>query len=129
MTTPDLLPPWWLIHASVAAVWLYEGLWCKLLRGEPHQVQVVEAVPHFGPRLGKLFLLVLGVVETGIAFWVLSAASPISCAVVQTGLLVALNSAGLLWASRVIHDPAGMVIKNLAFLVLVWVAASDPNWR
>jgi DoxX-like family len=127
--THALLPPWWLIHVSVAAVWLYEGLWCKLLQGEPHQVQVVEAVPRFGPRLGKLFLMLLGVVETGIALWVLSGVSPFFCALVQTGLLVALNSAGLLWARGVIHDPAGMVIKNFAFLVLVWVSASYPTWR
>jgi uncharacterized membrane protein YphA (DoxX/SURF4 family) len=129
VTTSALLPPWWLIHVSVAAVWLYEGLWCKLLQGEPHQIQVVEAVPRFGPRLGKLFLILLGVIETGIALWVLSGAFPIFCALVQTALLIALNSAGLFWARRIIHDPAGMVIKNFAFLVLVWVSASHSAWN
>jgi hypothetical protein len=34
-----LLPPLWLIRAAVAAVWLYEGLWCKLLRGQPHELE------------------------------------------------------------------------------------------
>ena len=129
MTAPALLSPWWLIHLSVAAVWLYEGLWCKLLHGGPHQRQVVEAVPRFGPRFGGLFLNLLGAIETGIAFWALSGVAPIFCALVQTMLLVTLNGGGLLWASRIIHDPAGMVIKNFAFLVLVWVSASYPAWR
>jgi hypothetical protein len=89
----------------------------------------VEAVPRFGPRFGGLFLNLLGAIETGIAFWALSGVAPIFCALVQTMLLVTLNGGGLLWASRIIHDPAGMVIKNFAFLVLVWVSASYPAWR
>lgn len=121
-----LLPPFWLIRAAVAAVWLYEGLWCKLLRGQPHEFAVAEAVPYFGPRIGTRVLLALGVVEVALAGWTLTAAEPVLCASVQTGLLVALNANGLLWARHLIPDPAGMVIKNFAFLVLTWVAASLP---
>lgn len=124
-----LLPPFWLIRAAVAAVWLYEGLWCKLLRGQPHEFEVVEAVPYFGPRIGASFLKVLGVVEVALAMWVLSAVAPVACAAVQTLLLVSLNACGLLWARHIIHDPAGMVVKNSAFLVLAWVAASLPGWQ
>ena len=123
-----LLPPYWLIRVAVAAVWLYEGLWCKLLRGQPHEFEVVAAVPGYGPRFGALFLRTLGVVEVAVALWTLSAFSPVLCAAVQTLLLVALNASGLIWARRIIHDPAGMVVKNFAFLVLVWVCASLPGW-
>jgi hypothetical protein len=111
----------------VAGVWLYEGLWCKLLGGEPHQFQVVDAVPYFGPRVGKVFLKTLGAIEVGLAAWSFSQIAPLSCAAAQTLLLVTLNINGLLWASHIIHDPAGMVIKNFAFLVLVWVSASLPG--
>ena len=118
-----LLPPLWLIHMAVAAVWLYEGLWCKVLGREGRQLQVVEAVPYFGPRVGALFLKTLGVGEIGVALWVLSGIAPGPCALAQTLLLVALNTSGLIWARHIIHDPGGMVVKNFAFLVLVWVAA------
>jgi hypothetical protein len=128
MTMSALLPPFWLIRVAVAAVWLYEGLWCKLLRGQPHELEVVEAVPWFGPRVGALFLQVLGVVEVALALWTLSAFAPVPCAIAQTVLLVALNASGLAWSRHVIHDPAGMVVKNFAFLVLVWVSASLPAW-
>jgi DoxX-like family len=123
-----LLPPFWLIRVAVAAVWLYEGLWCKLLRGDPRQLQIVESVPRLGPRVGAFFLGALGAFEVGLALWALSSAAPIACAAVQTLLLVTLNANGLLWARRIIHDPGGMVVKNFAFLVLVWVAASLPGW-
>jgi hypothetical protein len=117
-------PPLLLIRGSVAAVWLYEGLWCKLLGREKRQVQVVEAVPRLGPFLGRHFLMVLGAVETALAVWVLSGTAPGLCAITQTVLLVALNANGLLWARHIIHDPAGMVVKNASFLLLAWVAAA-----
>jgi hypothetical protein len=124
-----LMPPSWLIRAAVAAVWLYEGLWCKLLRGDANQFEIVKAVPRFGPRFGVPFLHALGVVEVAMALWSLSAVSPLLCAVAQTVLLVTLNVNGLIWSRHLIHDPAGMVVKNFAFLVLVWVAAGLPAWQ
>ncbi len=124
-----LMPPAWLIHAAVSCVWLYEGLWCKLLSGEPRQMQVVEAVPRYGPRAGMVFLKLLGVIEVGIGLWALSDLAPLACALVQTAMLISLNACGLLWALHIIHDPAGMVVKNFAFLVLAWVSASFPAWN
>lgn len=119
----ELLPPVWLVRAAIAGVWLYEGLWCKLLGGDPNQLTVVQAVPRLGPAIGAVFLKVLGVVEVAMAVWALSGVKPVACAIAQTALLVALNASGIAWSRHLIHDPAGMVVKNFAFLVLVWVAA------
>ncbi len=107
-------------------MWVYEGLWCKLLSGQPHEFKVVAAVPGLGPAGAGFFLRALGVAELALALWVVSTVAPLQCAVAQTLLLVALNGAGLLWARHIIYDPAGMVVKNIAFLALVWVAASLP---
>jgi hypothetical protein len=124
-----MFPPLVVIRASIAAVWLYEGLWCKLLGRAPSQVQVVTAVPRLGPRFGPAFLKALGVVEVVIAVWVMTGIAPGTCAITQTALLVVLNANGLLWARHIIYDPAGMVIKNIAFLVLVWVCGALPRVR
>jgi hypothetical protein len=121
-----LMPPFWLMRAAVAAVWLYEGLWCKLLRGEPNQFRIVEAVPRLGPGAGPVFLKALGAVEVGLAIWALSGTASFPCALAQTLVLVTLNAGGLLWARPLIHDPGGMVVKNFAFLALVWVSAGLP---
>ena len=128
MNPLHFLVPLWVVHFAVAAVWFYEGLWCKLLNGEPNQVKVIEAVPGYGRTLGNQLLKLLGIVEIAIGTWVLLNFWPVLCAVVQTALLVGLNSCGLIWARDLIHDPAGMVVKNFAFLVLVWVSASFPTW-
>jgi len=123
------MPPLWLVRVAVAAVWLYEGLWCKLLGGDPNQAKIVDSVPRFGPRVGALFLRALGVVEVAMGVWALTGAAPLWCAAAQTALLVTLNANGLLWARHLIHDPPGMVVKNFAFLVLAWVCAGLPAWR
>jgi uncharacterized membrane protein YphA (DoxX/SURF4 family) len=124
-----VFPPLAIIRASVAAVWFYEGLWCKLLGRVQSQVQVVTAVPRLGPRYGLPFLKALGVVEVGLAAWVMTGIAPGLCAIVETALLVLLNANGLVWARRIIHEPAGMVVKNIAFLVLVWVCGAIPGER
>jgi len=124
-----LLPPLWLIHVAVAAVWFYEGLWRKILDGQPRQVRVVEAMPLHSPHVAPKLLKFLGAVETAVGIWILTRIAPVLCALAQTSLLVTLNLCGLLWARRFIDDPAGMIVKNFAFLVLVWVSASFPAWR
>jgi hypothetical protein len=119
-----VFPPLAIIRLSVAAVWLYEGLWCKVLGRVQSQGEVVRAVPRLGPRFGAPFLKVLGVIEIALAVWVMTGIAPGLCAIAQTILLVVLNANGLLWARRIIHEPAGMIVKNVAFLVLVWICGA-----
>lgn len=123
----SLMPPLLLVRCAIAAVWVYEGLWCKVLGRTPHQRAIVEAVPFLGSSRGPAFLRVLGVVECGLAAWVLSGWEPFWAAAVQTALLVGMNANGLLFARRLIHDPAEMVVKNFVFVVLIWVAAAQGS--
>lgn len=124
-----VFPPLVVIRASVAAVWLYEGLWCKILGRVQSQVDVVTAVPRMGPRFGVPFLKILGLTEVMLAIWVMAGIAPGTCALVQTALLVVLNVNGLVWARQIIHEPAGMIVKNAAFLVLVWICGAIPGGR
>jgi hypothetical protein len=119
------VPPLMLMQIAVAMVWLYEGLWCKVLGRSLHELQVVEAAPLFGREVAALFLRALGVFECGLAVWVLSGWQPLWAAVVQTVCLLTLNTAGITWSRHLIPDPPGMLVKNFAFLILVWVAAGQ----
>lgn len=124
---PAWVPPLVLCQIAVAGVWLYEGLWCKLLSGVPHQLDVVDAVPLFDRRSAGWLLKLIGVVECALGAWVLIGWQPVLAAAAQTGLLVSMNSGGLLYARKIIPDPAGMVVKNFAFLVLAWVVAAQAS--
>lgn len=117
-----------LIRISIALVWLYEGLWCKLLGEMPHHAEVIASVPFIGPAAARAALIALGLAECGIAVWVLSGARMRVAALVQTILLVAMNAGGTIWAWRLIPDPGGMLVQNFAFLVLIWVATEDRRY-
>jgi hypothetical protein len=36
-----------------------------------------------------------------------------------------MNAGGLIWAAHLIPDPAGMVLQNFTFLLLIWIATED----
>ena len=89
---------------------------------------VISAVPLIGPIAGHVTLIALGLLECGIAVWVLLGRWMRTAAIVQTVLLAAMNVGGLIWAARLIPDPAGMILQNFAFLLLVWVASEDRHY-
>jgi SAM-dependent methyltransferase len=112
---------------AIALVWLYQGLWCKVLGRCPGHQAIIEAVPGLSVRAAAFALAGLGIVEVGLAFWVLSGWRPRMAAAVQTLLLVGMNGGGLLWGREHIADPGAMIVQNIAFLTLAWVVASRED--
>jgi uncharacterized membrane protein YphA (DoxX/SURF4 family) len=123
-----MMPSPKLIRASIALVWLYQGLWCKLLNGVLQQRAVVATVPFIGTARARTVLIALGLIECCIGAWVLSGKQMRQAALVQTALLVAMNGGGIIWAWRMIPDPGSMVVQNFAFLVLIWIAAEGSPY-
>jgi hypothetical protein len=114
------------VRAAVAAVWLYEGLWCKILAGAPDQRLIVASVPAIPPAWVTAALVGLGVVETAIALWVLSGVGVRAAAYVQTGLVVVFNAGGLLFAGARIAEPGRMLTQNAVLVAVVWLLAGQP---
>jgi len=111
------------VRSVVAGVWIYQGLWCKLLRRVPRHEAVVGSVRFLDPRRAHLTMFTLGVTECLLAVWVLSGWRPLAALTTQCVLLAAMNAGGLMWARELIPDPAGMVLQNVAFLTLAGVGA------
>jgi hypothetical protein len=112
-----------LIRGALAAVWGYQGIWCKVMGREARHRAIAEAA-----GLGWA-LVTIGTVEAVIAIWVLTGWRPVMAAGVQTALIAAMNAGGLWRGRRLIQDPAGMIVQNAAFLVLAWVAAGVLHAR
>lgn len=112
-----------MIRASIALVWLYQGLWLKVLAREPRHQAIVNSVPFLRPPQARAALFVIGLFECALALWVLSGQAAPQAALAQTVLLIGMNACGLIWSSRLIPDPVGMLLQNLTFLMLVWIAA------
>jgi uncharacterized membrane protein YphA (DoxX/SURF4 family) len=111
--------------AAVAGVWLYHGLWCKLLGRCPDQVEVVAAVPGLRGGSARAVLLGIGVVETALALWVVSGRRPRVAAAGGTALVAGMNAGGLLFGRRHIPAAKTMLVENAAFLGLAWLAAEQ----
>ena len=120
-----MLPEHKLVRLSIATVWFYQGLWCKVLGGLPREEAVISSVPFLAGKEVRFALITLGLIECGLAVWVLSGKWMRQAASVQTALLAAMNGGGLIWAWHLIPDPVGMIVQNFAFLVLVWIASED----
>jgi hypothetical protein len=113
--------------AAVAGVWLYHGLWCKVLGRCPEQLDIVRDVPFLPRRLTKPALFTLGLVEVAFSGWVISGRRPLAAASAQTALLAGMNGGGLVWSRKHIAAPRALVGENLAFLALVWWAAQNDR--
>jgi hypothetical protein len=118
---PALLLP----RIAIASVWLFQGLWCKLLRRAARHQEIVGTVPFLSGPQARQALSLLGVLECLLAAWVLSGFRAREAALIQTVLLASMNTAGLLWARSLIPDWMGMLLQNFVFLLLAWIAAGE----
>jgi DoxX-like family len=110
-------------RAAVAAVWLYEGAWCKLLARCPAQAALAASMPGALGRSSAVVLPAIGVAETALAVWIASGWRSRASAWTQTVLLVGMNGAGLVFGRDAIADPGAMVTSNVVLLVLAWIVA------
>jgi len=120
-TAAELIPRQarWVLRSAIALVWLYQGLWHKLLVvDERHQRIVAQAL---GEHLGPVALGGIGLLETLLAFAVIFSFMPMRAAWMQILLLAGMNTVGLLSAAKDIPDPMGMVTMNFVFAAAVWI--------
>lgn len=108
---------------AIAAVWLYQGGWCKLVRPSERHLAIVAGLPLVGPRRARAVLSVIGASEVGLALWVLSGRAPRLAAAAQTAALGAMNGGGLVFSSKEIPDAGAMLTQNLALITLIWSSA------
>ena len=112
-----------LARLAIAAVWIYQGGWCKLVAPNDRHLRVVADLPGVGPAHARKVLALVGSVEMALAAWVLSGRAPRAAAAAQTALLGAMNGGGLLFSRGTIIEPAAMVTQNLALVALIWSTA------
>jgi hypothetical protein len=84
-----------LIRAALAAVWLYQGLWCKLLGGSGRHAEIVASMPALGAAVAHGLLLAIGAVECALAIWTLAGVRLRAAAAAQT-LSVAVRKGAIL---------------------------------
>lgn len=78
-----------LLNYCIAAVWLANGLFCKVLNLAPRHQQIVAGI--LGEQYATVFTKAIGFAEIGMAAWVVAALWPRLNAVTQIVIIAVMN--------------------------------------
>ena len=107
-----------LAQIVIGSVWVFHGLYSKLLNGIPRHRLIVGKI--LGEERAQIATRVIGVMEFLLGAWAFTGWQPVWCASIQTAAIVAMNSLEILLAREFLISAIGMLILNFGFLSLVW---------
>ena len=111
-----------LAQVVIGSVWVFHGLYSKLLNGIPRHQKIVGRV--LGNPVAGVATKLIGVGEVLLGIWAYTGWERLGCATVQTVALVAMNVLEILLAGDLLISAIGMVALNAGFLTLVWYWAA-----
>lgn len=103
---------------AIGCVWVFHGLYSKLLNGIPRHQQIVGRV--LGSKFAGLATKGIGLCEVLLGVWAFSGWERVGCAVVQTVAIIAMNTLEIFLAGDPLISAVGMVALNAGFLAVVW---------
>lgn len=115
------------LRAGLGAVWVFHGLWSKLLGGIPRHREIVARV--VGQDWADLVTLGVGAAEILLGAWVWSARAPRICALVQTRILLSMNLLEFWYARDLLLAPIPMLLANALLLGVAWWLAFQGRRR
>jgi hypothetical protein len=111
-------------QAGIAVVWIFHGLYSKILDGIPRHRLIVGKI--LGAKRAGIATKTIGLAEMLLGGWAIIGCHPVWCASVQTAAIFAMNTLEILLARELLISALGMVFLNLGFLSLVWWWATFP---
>lgn len=113
------------LGAGIAAVWIFHGLYSKLLKGIPRHERIVARV--LGERWAPVVIKLVGVAEVLLGVWFLTGWWRAGAALVQTLALVTMNALEIRHARDLLISPWGMVALNALLVAAGWYWALAPR--
>jgi hypothetical protein len=110
-----------------AAVWLHQGLWCKVLGRDARHLQVVAGLPGTTERRARALTTAIGLGETALAATVVVRGDRRWLAALQTGLVGLFNLGGLTVGRRHITHPSRLLVRNGLLVALFWSAVDGRH--
>lgn len=109
----------------IAGVWIFHGLFSKLLGGIPRHEMIVARI--LGEGVARPATIAIGLLEIALGLWALTGRWKIPCATVQTLAIISMNALEILIARDLLISAPGMVALNAAFLAVIWWWAIPAN--
>ena len=116
----------WALRVVLGVVWLYNGLWLKILAPSPEHLAVVAGLPGFLDMSPKDLLTAIGVGETALGVGSISGLWPRFVAWFQFFVLLLMNGIGIVF-SGAIAEPLHLLVQNLPlfFCILLVIKYSS----
>lgn len=104
--------------ALISAVWIFHGLYSKLLNGIPRHRMIIRRI--LGERVSGIAVIAIGIFEIALGVWAFTGWERIACAVIQTLVIAVMNALEILLARELLISAIGMLVLNAGFLAVVW---------
>jgi hypothetical protein len=107
------------INIAIAAVWIVNGLFCKVANLVPRHQLIVARI--LGAAHAPLLTRIIGVLEVFMAVWILSAIKPRWCAGMQIILVATMNIIEFVLApDLLLFGRINIGIAALFILLIYW---------
>ena len=97
----------------IGAVWVFHGLYSKILGGIPRHRRIVARI--LGKRIALPATKIIGGLEILLGLWAFMGFARVECAAVQTLAIVGMNTLELMLAGDLLISAIGMVLLNAQF--------------
>lgn len=116
-----------LIRSTIGGVWLFHGIYSKILVGIPRHQLIVARI--LGPDMAMPITFLIGIGEVLIAAWWLSGKFQRTCAAFQTLILASMNFLEIRLANDLLLSAVGMVFLNIILVCSAWYVAIHSTSR
>jgi DoxX-like family len=106
------------LNVLIAAVWLINGLFCKVLGLVPRHEEIVGRI--LGPEHARAITVAIGVAEVAMAVWISSGFASRLNAITQIVVIAAMNILEFLLAPDLLLWGRLNALFALLFIVLIW---------
>lgn len=124
---PTTLQP--MLRYAIAAVWLVNGLLCKVLHLVPRHEAIVARI--LGPEYAAPFTRIIGLAEIGMGIWVLSGRWLKLNVATQIALVISMNVLEFFLASDLLLWQHLNIVFACLFVLLLyyygWVLSPNPE--
>lgn len=107
-----------LLTYLIAAVWLINGLFCKVLNLVPRHQQIVATILH--TNQSEIITVTIGVLEILMAIWILSGIQSRFNAIVQMAIVLAMNVIEFILAPQLLLFGRLNLVIALFFIGVVY---------
>ena len=109
------------IRVVLASIWLYNGLWLKVITLDPHHLDILRSVGHGTDPV--LLSRLIGSCETLLACGILSGLFYRFVSYFQIAIILLMNVIGSLFGGGTIPHPFGLIISNLPTIMCALIVA------